>query len=213
MGQLDPATYAALKADRPLVVGMVEIDLPTHSLRLLDGAGAMTIDGQPFTGRDATYGVLDTIKGLADVAADQAPSVTIGLLLPTNTALAALLDATLQGSPVTISMGAANMATGQLIGAPYVLLAGEWDVATVKWAEHDRRIEVKITSVAERLFMLEEGRRLSHSFHQTVWPGETGMEFCTDVEQFVDWGQNFNATIINTRTNLPSLGGWTFNRT
>ena len=61
--------------------------------------------------------------------------------------------------------------------------------------------------------MTEEGRRLSDAFHQLVWPGEMGLAFVTDVETTVPWGQALDTTVIETRTNLPSMGGSTFNRT
>ena len=212
MSELPPALAAALAGDRPLLVGMVEIDLPSYTLRLLDGAAELMIGGVKWTGRDPIYGVLDTIKGLSDQVGDQAPSVEIGLIPATTASLATLMDPSVQGSAVTISLASVDMATG-IVTPTYVLFSGELDVPTVTWGANDRRLAYKCGSVADRLFATEEGRRLSDAFHQKVWPGEAGLAFMTEVEQEVDWGQSYDTTVIETRTNLPSMGGSTFNRT
>ncbi|WP_174286626.1 hypothetical protein [Sphingomonas bacterium] len=213
MSELPPALAAALRGDRPLLFGSVEIALPGYDLLLLDGAGQLMVGNRLFVGRDPTYGVLDTIKGLADTMGDQAPAVTLGLIPAGNTALAQLLDPSVQGSAVTIAMGCIDIAAGTAVSAPYVLFTGELDVPTVNWDANDRRIDYKVTSVAERLFTTEEGRRLSDAFHQKVWPGELGMAFVTDVETWVPWGQKLDTTAIETRTNIPTYGNSTNGRT
>jgi hypothetical protein len=172
----------------------------------------MVIGGKTFVGRDATYGTLDSIKGLSDQTADQAPLVTLGLIPASTTALSTLLDPSVQGSTVTISIGAVDPVTGLSIGTPYTAFVGQLDVPTLTWDNNDRRLEYRITSFAERLFVIEEGRRLSTAFHQLVWPGELGLDHCTDVEQLIAWGQNVDNTVVYTRTNLPGYAE-TFNRT
>ena len=213
MSELPPALAAALRGERPLLFGSVEINLPGHDLLLLDGSAQIMVGNRLFVGRDPTYGVLDTIKGLKDAIGDQAPSVNLGLIAAGDAALAALIDPAVQGSAVTIAMGAIDPWTGLVIGAPYPLFAGELDVPTVTWDANDRRLEYTVTSVAERLFATEEGRRLSDAFHQLVWPGELGLAFVTDVETWVPWGQKLDTSAIETRTNLPGMGGSTFART
>ncbi len=181
MTAMDPALAAALAAARLLFFAWAEIVLPSATLRLLDGSAEVAMRGGTFVGRDPVYGVLDSIKGLSDSVGDSAPGVTLGLIPANDTALAALLDPAVQGSPVTLGIGVLNMATGLPIG--------------------------------ERLFQIEEGRRLSDAFHQKVWPGELGLGFVTDVETWVPWGQALDTSGIETRTNLPSLGAITGART
>lgn len=213
MAELDPALAAALAGERATIFGAVEINLPDYDLLLIDGAAEVPIGGRTFVGRDPTYGVLDTIRGLSDKIDNQAPVITLGLIPASDAGLGALLDPAVQGSPVIISIGALDMATGLPIGAPYVLFSGELDVPTVNWAANDRRLEYRIGSVFERLFATEEGRRLSDSFHQLVWPGELGLAFVTGVEAYVPWGQKLDTSAIETRTNMPGLGGITWKRT
>lgn len=212
MSGLDPTMAAALAAYRVTLFGAVEIQFPGYDLCLLDGSGTVTFGGKTYQGRDATYGVLDTIKGLTDISADQAPQVTLGLIPNSLTGLSALLDPTAQGSPVTISIGVLDPNTGLVVGTPYTAFVGQLDVPTVTWDANDRRVEYRIISYAERLFQIEEGRRLSTAFHQMVWPGELGLDHCTDVEQIIAWGQNVNNTVVYTRSNVPGFVE-TYNRT
>lgn len=214
MGQLPAALAAALRIDRPLLFGSVEINLPGgRDLLLLDGAGELMIGDRKFVGRDPDYGVLDTVKGLAEAINDSAPTVTLGLIPSGDMALSALVDPAVQGSPCVLSMGCIDPVTGIPVSDSYVLFTGELDVPTIKWGPNDRRLEYRVSSVAERLFATEEGRRLSDAFHQKVWPGELGLAFVTDVETWVPWGQKLDATQIQTRTNLPSMGGMTWAKT
>lgn len=208
MSELSPALATALGGDRPLVFGAVRIAMSGSVVRLLDGAGVLTIGGETYTGRDANWGVLDTIKGLGDSTADSAPLVSLGLLPSTTLALSTMLDPAIQGSSVLIMIGVANPATGTVIDT-YTLFSGQLDVASVTWGTNDRRVEFKCSSIAERLFAVEEGRRLSDAFHQSVWPGELGLAFVTGVENNVPWGQQLNTSVDQNRTDQGGQYGST----
>lgn len=212
MSELDPALAADLAGSRVLLFGAVRIALPHATLCLLDGAGALTIGGELYQGRDPVYGVLDTIEGIEDQLGDDAPKISLGLIPAGDAAMAALIDPAVQGSEVQIMVGTVNFATGQPVATPYSVFVGELDVPTINWGENDRRLEYTVVSVAERLFQVEEGRRLSSAFHQKVWPGETGLDFCTDVEITLAWGQKVDNSVVYTRSNLPGYAE-TYNRT
>ncbi|MFZ3485280.1 hypothetical protein [Sphingomonas sp. 3-13AW] len=213
MSQLSPQLAAALRGERPLLYGSVEINLPGHDLLLVDGAAELMIGNRKFVGRDPVYGALDTIKGLTDSVGEKAPVVSLGLIPSSATALAALVDPAVQGSPVTISIGCVDMVTGLAVPHAYVLFAGELDVPTITWDARDRRLEYRIGSVAERLFAVEEALRLCLAWHQSVWPGELGLEFVSEVETYVPWGQKIDLTAVETRTNNAALGRITRDRT
>lgn len=212
MAELPTAMAAALADPRVLYFGAVQITLPDYTIRLLDGAAVLTINGQIFRGRDPIYGVLDTIDGLEDNIGDDATSLKLGLIPPSSAALAALVDPAVQGSEVLIMVGVVDFSTGQPVATPYSAFRGELDVPTVDWDSNDRRLEYTVVSVAERLFQVEEGRRLSSAFHQKVWPGEKGLDYCTDVEIILPWGQKADNTVVFTRSNLPGYAE-TYNRT
>lgn len=213
MAELPAALAAALAGPRALFFVCVELVFPGGTVRLLDGSGECVLGGHVYSGRDPVYGVLDSIKGLVDGSGESAPSVQLGMIPASDTAMAALLDPAAQGSPAMIAVGVLDPATGLPVSEIYTLFVGEIDVPTLHERENDRRIEYTITSIAERLFSIEEGRRLSHAFHVKVWPGELGLEFVTDIETWVPWGQALNTTAIETRSNMPGLGGTTYGRT
>lgn len=203
---LDPVLAAELGQPRILIFGAVEILTPGGAIRLLDGAGEVPIGANRFVGRDPTWGVLDSIRGLSESMSDTSPAVTIGILPSGDLALSALIDPALQGSAVSVTIGAIDRVTGLAVGEPYVFFAGEIDVPTVKWAGNDRRMEFRAGSIGERLFSVEEGRRLSHAFHTKVWPGELGLEFVTDIESTVPWGQQLKTDSNAVRSDLPGYG-------
>lgn len=213
MSQLSPQLAAALRGERPLLFGAVEINLKTgDDVFLLDGAGELMVGNRKFVGRDPTYGVLDSIKGLADVIGDNSPVLTVTLIPSDTAALASFINPAVQGSQVTVMMGSIDIATGLVIDTG-TLFVGELDVPTIKWGKNDRRLEYRVTGVGERLFQVEEGKRLSDAWHQSVWPGETGMSLVTGVETYVPWGQKLDLTAVETRTDLPSMGQITTKRT
>lgn len=206
MTELDPALASALAQSRVPYFAWAVIELPGHTMYLLDGSAEVPMSGHTYVGRDPTYGVLDSVKGLVDSVGDSSPTVTIGLIPSGDTALSSLLDPAVQGSPVSIGVNALNRATGLPVGEPYVLFVGELDVPTVKWAANDRRLEYSAVSIGERLFQIEEGRRLSDTFHQKVWPGELGLAFVTDIEAWVPWGQELDMSAMQVRSNLGTGG-------
>lgn len=213
MGQLSPALASALAGDRPLLFGSIEINLPSYDLLLLDGSAELMIGGRKFVGKDPVFGTIDSISKLSDGGGDSAPVLQLTLLAASDTALATLADAAMQGSTVLARMGVVDPYTGAVVPDPYVLFSGELDVPTIRWGQNMRKLEYKITSVFERFFQVDEGRRLAPSLHQWVWPGETGMDAVTDVERPVPWGQNLPNPWIKTRTNDPAIGIWTYERT
>lgn len=213
MPELSPALASALAGDRPLMVGTVEINLPGYDLCLLDGAAEVMIAGKKFVGRDPIYGALDTIQGLSDTTGDQAQTLTIGLIPAGDTALGLLLDPAAQGSLVTVGINVVDPATGLPVSDTYVLCRAELNVPTVTWGQNNRRLEYKCYTVSERLFATEEGNRLSDAFHQSVWPGETGLFAVTGVEVYVPWGQKLDLTAVEVRTNNPAIGVITKKRT
>lgn len=204
---LATAFDAEMAKDRVLVFGAVKIELPGYTLRLLDGSGVATFGGGTYTGFDATFGTLAAIGELSDGAGDQIPATSITILPPTNTAAATLAAPGMQGSIVTIHIGALNPVTGAVIADPYLLFIGEVDVPTITAGDSGRAVEYECVSISERLFAEDEGQRLVDGFHQSIWPGETGFFDVTGVEQTIYWGQQPPAGVAV----VNSLGGSTGN--
>lgn len=206
MSELSSSMQAALAAQSFVIFGAVEILLPGYALRLLDGSAELMIDGNKYVGTDPTFGTLKTASKINDDGGDAAPVLTLTLLPPNGVALTTLAAANMQGSTVTVRIGVVNPATGVVVVDPYVPFVGELDVPTVKWGQNTREIEFRAASIAERLFMVDEGIRLAPSFHRTNWPGEAGFDAVTNVRRPVPWGQPIPNPWVQTRTDNSSVG-------
>jgi hypothetical protein len=211
MSQLLPALDAELRGVSPTVFGAIAIDLPGYDLRLLDGAGILTINGQTFVGQDDTFGTLSEIEDLTDGTGDSAPALGITLLPASDAASAALASPLMQGAPVVISLGAVNPATGQPVGTHTVFI-GELDVPTLHSAANTRRLDYEVVSVFERLFEDDESARLSPGHHRSIFPNEAGMDFVTGVDQPVFWGVAGNPSPITTGASAASVSYFAANK-
>lgn len=181
---------AALGQSSVLIFVALEVELPGHTIRLLDGSGAVTFDGKTFSGRDATYGTLGGVEPLTDGTDGETPVLTITLLPPTNTAAATLCGPALQGAAVSLWFGAADPATGAAIDAPELVFVGALDVPVLKVDSSGRALEIEVASVLERFFRDDEGARLTDAFHQKCRPGEKGFEYVTEVQRQLPWGSD-----------------------
>lgn len=187
---MDPALQTALEAPAFKMFTAVEITLPSAEvIRVLDGAAELTLFGHLFTGKDATYGALSSIDQIADGDDGQAPAVRVIFEVPSVAALATLVAAEVQGSPVSIWAGAVNLTTGLAVGTEPMFL-GEIDVPTPNIGPQSRSVENDCKSVFERFFDRDGGERLSHAFWTSVWPGDLGLEFMVNITRRVLWGAN-----------------------
>lgn len=194
---LSGAFTAELAKPALILFGAVEIVLPGPTyVRLLDGAGTATFGGRTFVGRDATFGVLGGVSEFADGLDDQAPSLTLTLLPPDNSAMAALAAATAQGSTVSLWVGALDAVTGQVIADPDLVFVGETDVPTQKVSEGQRELDLTVISIFDRFLETDEGERLNTGFHQSIWPGEKGLEFISFVRAQPIWGADAPKNVL-----------------
>lgn len=188
MSALTPAMQAALAdGQRPFIAGLIRIDLPGYTLRLADG-GHVVWGGESYVGRDARFGTIASVGGFEDGIGDQAPSLTLELYPATTVAAADLSAPAMQGSRVRMWLAVIDPATGAPVPDPYQVFSGEVDQTVLIAGRGDRRVRFEIASGFERFFEAEEGARLSDAFHQSIWPGETGLANVTGVQKRVYWG-------------------------
>jgi len=193
----------ALGADSPLIFFAVEIIFPTFNLRLLDGPAVLSLNGNTFVGLDATYGALAGPEAWSDGVSSEAPHVMFQIQPPTTGAAASLCNPAYQGSVVNIWFGAVNRATGATVSAPYLAWSGFVDTMTLAIDRNARVVKVDAESTWDRFFDTDEGILLDNSTHQSIWPGELGLEFVTYVQQQVPWGSDAPRPIVVSDT----LGG------
>ncbi|MBU6167122.1 MAG: hypothetical protein KGQ52_13490 [Alphaproteobacteria bacterium] len=186
---MTPDLATALAGPRLTLFVAVELVLPTRTVRLLDGNGRLTLFGNSFAGRDAVFGTLGLIEELEEGGGDDAPALSLDLNPPAETAPATLRDPAMQGSPVRIWMGCVDGGTGAVVPDPDLVGQFMVDVAVLTFSEKGRRLSLQLVSALESAFDTDRGNSLSNSFHQSVWPGELGLEYVTGVAQRIYWGQ------------------------
>ena len=208
MTDLTTAMEAELSADVYLPFGAIEIALPGGAfLRLLDGPGHLFFDGVGWVGEDTTYGSLLSFEPISDGDQDEVPAVTVSIAVPSAEAAATLGAATMQGAAVRVLLGAFQAATNTVVPDPLLLFLGEVDVPKLTSGPEGLTVELEIVSYSERLFMTEEGERLSDAFHRSIFPGEKGLEFVTGVERTVYWGAQPPKGSVTNGQQQPAGGG------
>jgi len=186
---MDPTLKNALAQPSVLLFGALKIELPGYTLRLLDGAASLVIAGETYVGMDPTFGAIAALSELNEEQGDSAPEVTVTLFPPDVSATAVLARADMQGSIAQLMVGAADPVTGLAIGVPETVFLGEIDVPKIDFDQSGARtLEYTVVSVFERLFETEEGQRASSAWHQSIWPGELGLEFMTGTDVNLYWG-------------------------
>lgn len=186
---MDPTLKNALAQPAILLFGALKIELPDYTLRLVDGSASVIITGETYVGQDPTFGTIVSLSELSEEIGDSAPEVTV-TLFPTDLASTAVLaNPTMQGSVARLMVGALDPISGIAIGVPETIFLGEIDVPKVQVDQNGMRtVELTIVSVFERLFEVEEGQRATNGWHQSIWPGELGLEFMTGTDVNLYWG-------------------------
>lgn len=185
---VDPVLTAALAQDNVVFFAAMKIDLPGRSLYFLDGAGVLVIDGNTYSGEDSEFGTVAAIDIISEDIGDSAPELLVSLYPKDGVAASTLANPAMQGATVTIMVGAINPATGLTVGTPEIKFLGEIDVPTLIAEQNKRIVEFTVVSIFERLFELDEGIRASDGYHQSIWPGERGLEYMTGTNKNLYWG-------------------------
>lgn len=181
---MDPVLFAAIKAGEKLV-HLVTVSLPGYTIRWALNGGFVRWDGSVWRGKDATYGVLESIGEIADGVGDDSSPVELVIIPPSLASAEDLAAADAQGGIVTIHMGAVSRQSGLLIGEPYRVHIGELDRPT--WKSRSRRLIYDIITTEARGLEANEEQRQSHAFHSDIWPGELGYVYQTDGTKLVFW--------------------------
>jgi hypothetical protein len=195
---LSTGLASALQGDAPLIFFALEVLLPGYALRLVDGAGQVTIGGNTFLGLDPIYGALVGPDPWNDGVSAEAVHMTFQVQVPSNTAAAGLCSPAAQGAPVTLWFGAVDRATGLVIADPYVLWTGDLDTMTLASDRNTRAVKFDAESAWDRFFDTDEGILLDNATHQNLWPGELGLEFVTMVQVQLPWGADAPRPIVVT---------------
>ncbi|MFV1919133.1 hypothetical protein VPH46_06840 [Sphingomonas sp. MJ1 (PH-R8)] len=186
--RLTPAMSAALRTGRYPFAPLVRVALPSYTLCHLVGSAEVRFKGEKFVGRDPSFGILAAASNLKDGVSDEAPDWSLTFVPPIYAVASELADATAQGGEVGGWLGLIDPATGQLLPEPIKLFAGELDVPRIRVGRGAISLEWRCVSALEPFHDEEKGARLSDSWHQLVWPGETGCANMTGIDKTSNWG-------------------------
>lgn len=185
---LAPALAAAFKGAAVVAFAALQIELPGYTIRLLDGSGSLTFGGRAFAGTDDRYGAISSVESFTDGLDAEAPTLTVTLSLASNVATAEIADPAAQGSRVSAWIGAVDPVGGSVLGDPELVFVGEVDTATLTVGQNSRALALSCVSAFERMFSDDEGVRLNDAYHQSIWPGETGLTAASAVRDRPYWG-------------------------
>jgi|SRR6478736_4572789 len=202
MPTLSAAMNTALAKAGLMPFVALRMTLPSVTLALLDGSAVVTFAGSTFVGEDPTYGALASVEDFADGGEDEAPRIRFTLNPKSLSALTTLAAASNQGSPVEIWEGLIDLDTGLPVDAPVKVFDGYYDQPA--WAPVAMELSIDCGSVFELFFENEEGARLTDSFHQSIWPGETGFQYVFETEQReLPWGSADKPRPVTTPIKAP----------
>lgn len=185
---MDAGLIAALEGIAPTEVILVTVELPSKTVRWTNG-GFVVWGSDTYHVRDDDYGLLDSVSEIEDGTEAQAMTCSLTILPPDMDAVMSLgADPEVQGSVVTVHLGAVNPATGLLIGEPELLFRGEYDQPRL--GVETLSLVIDCITEASRMLEPNDERRLTDSFHQSVWPGELGYEFVSNVTRSIPWRED-----------------------
>src|SRR3546814_458774 len=105
-------------------------------------------------------------------------------------------------------VGAVDPTSGLIIGQPEVKFLGEIDVPSLTIGEGGQRsLSYTAVSVFERLFETDEGARAQDAWHQSIWPGEKGLEFMTGTDKNLYFGGKRPKGQLTARSNARTTTG------
>ena len=166
---------------------LVKIELPSATLRLCDG-GLVNWSGEVFASEDPDFGTIGETEAVEESSGDQVQGHSLTFLPKDSAAAATISQPEYQNSPIRFWLAEVDPASGNVVGTPSLLADMLLDTTEMISGRGYRRLEIGMITRAERLFLINEGNTLSPTFHQSVWPGETGLDNATGVALSVAWG-------------------------
>lgn len=182
---MDASSVAARKQPVSWIVQLVEWVTPAFTLRL-STRGFIPWGEKVFLQRDPVYGMLGELPLFEDGIDSQTTRSSITIIPPDPDGIAAVAARAHQRTLIQVWDATLDGDTGFLIGEPDLLFRGMVDFPRLVIGE---TWEVVLECGTEEALLNEpnEDRRLSNPFHQSVWPGETGLAYVTGLGRKVYW--------------------------
>lgn len=181
---------AALNTDRPEVFFCIELAPAGESpIRFLEGGGFVPFSEMTFVGDHPDWGSCEIPEAIDDGLADEADTIDIKLLPPSDEAALAAMALLDETTGIRVwGPGAINRETGASLGAPDLCFVGYVEQA-LDVIEHGGR-HIAIEGVGGLARFLDQGERptMNNAAHQAIYPGELGFVHVTGLDKPVYWG-------------------------
>lgn len=167
--------------------GLLQIDLPERTIRLCDG-GFVRWGADKFESSDEIFGSITGVDTFNESVGDEAPSGSLTFAPNADADPAELNDPAYQGSRMRFWFARVDEAAGTIMGDPELVADCMLDTTALRLGSKLRELGMEFVGQLERLMSISEGHVLSDRFHQSIWPGETGLRNTTGVGKPVAWG-------------------------
>jgi len=176
---------AAVGADTVAPLLLFEADFPDGMVRLWNGLGEVTLDGETWYGAGELLEVepaSETVDGSA-----QNVSVTVSGFTP-EVFDPVMLDG-YQGRAARMLFAVADPETGEILGTPYVLFEGVMDSDEVNEGGESASIRITASNILADLLKVRVWR-YTHEHQQRMFPGDDGLEFVAALQDLeIKWGK------------------------
>ncbi len=181
---MDADLIAELASAAPVTAILVDIDLGGGDVARWTDGGFVYWGEELYEARNE-YGVLSEVGEISDGVDGEASSCSITVIPADNDAFATFIAPGTQGALVNIHLAAVDFQTGLMVGEPDLLMRCELDVPRLTMGGGALTLDT-ITEEA-RMLEINDERRLTDSFHQSVWPGDLGYSNVTGLKVKIYW--------------------------
>lgn len=201
---LHPAMQIALNGVTPSLATLVEIQFADRTVRISDGI-VITWGVNVFTPEDPEIGTLNGFSGFTEMEGTESPRLEVSFEYKTNAALTRLATPSSQGTPFNIYMATIDQATGNVIGAPELMFAGQIDDGELRHERNNRMLTISLSTAWELLFDNDEGLRWDNNTWFDAY-GSRAFYAVTDVQRKLYWG--YKGPAVGGGGSMTSGGGW-----
>lgn len=188
---MTPQMIAALSTGRAMLTALFQFDLPSGTRRLLLGGTEVSWDGHTWVGDDPTIGAIDAPDDVREDMSGEAPNTSISIRISPTADRNDIAGPQVQLSPFKMWLAALELDVNkhlQVVPDPELLFDGFLDQATINLDKGRDDVDYTIISAFDYFFEDSEGQRLNGQFHQSIWPGELGLDNVTGVTKKIYWG-------------------------
>lgn len=196
----------ALSDDAIWLAGLVEMQLPTGTVRISDCAAVMW-GSTLYDAEHASFGTIASMDEIEEGIADELPAWSLTFHPSDDADAVTIANPAFQGARILCHLAEINPVTGSVIGTPDLVFDGIIDVPTLRIGKSARAVDFSVVGRTDKLFLLREGNTLSSAFHNSVWPGESGFDNATGIELSVAWGTKSPPRGAGASTPWDGFGG------